>query len=58
MTPIAAYYVMVLSDLEREARDARSRYEVIVPKRSLLARIVDALETLVGFGRPATTQPV
>jgi hypothetical protein len=58
MTPIAAYYVMVITDLEREARASHERYAVIVPKRSLLERIVAGLENLVGFGRPATTQPI
>ena len=55
MTPIAAYYVMVVNDLERERR--APRYDSIVPKTSLFARIVNALETLVSLGRPATTQP-
>ena len=58
MTPIAAYYVMVITDLEREARAEHDRYAVIVPKRSILERVVAALESLVGFGRPATTQPI
>jgi hypothetical protein len=58
MTPIAAYYVMVITDLEREARAAHDRYAVIVPKRSILERIAAALESLVGFGRPTTTQPI
>jgi hypothetical protein len=56
MTPIAAYYVMVVTDLERERRSPR--YDSIVPKPSLLARIARALETFVSLGRPATTQPV
>jgi hypothetical protein len=55
MTPIAAYYVMVASDHEREMRP---RYESIVPRPSLASRIVSALETLVRLGRPATTQPI
>ena len=58
MTPIAAYYVMVITDLEREARASHDRYAVIAPKRSLIARIVEGLESLVGLGRPATTQPI
>lgn len=56
MTPIAAYYVMVATDLERRHRT--HRYNSIVPRQSLLARIVAGLEMLVGLGRPATTQPV
>jgi hypothetical protein len=56
MTPIAAYYVMVATDHEREMR--RSRFESIVPRPSLASRIVNALESLVRLGRPATTQPI
>ena len=56
MSPIAAYYVMVVSDLENEKRTPR--YDSIAPKQSLAARIVAALEALVNLGRPATTQPV
>jgi hypothetical protein len=56
MTPIAAYYVMVISDHERETR--RPRYDSIVPRPSLASRIVAALETMVRLGRPATTQPI
>jgi hypothetical protein len=55
MTPIAAYYVMVASEHEREMRP---RHESIVPRPSLASRIVSALETLVRLGRPATTQPI
>jgi hypothetical protein len=54
MTPIAAYYVMVASEHEREMRP---RYKSIVPRLSLASRIVSALEALVRLGRPATTQP-
>jgi hypothetical protein len=56
MTPIAAYYVMVVSDHEREMR--HPRYDSIAPRPSLASRIVTALETLVRLGRPATTQPI
>jgi hypothetical protein len=56
MTPIAAYYVMINTDLERESK--KQHYAVVVPRESLLARIVNALETLVRLGRPATTQPI
>jgi hypothetical protein len=55
MTPIAAYYVMLLADHERTLRSPR--FDSIVPKVSLAARIVAALEVLVRLGRPATTQP-
>jgi len=55
MTPIAAYYVMVASEHEREMRP---RHESLVPRPSLAIRIVSALETLVRLGRPATTQPI
>jgi hypothetical protein len=56
MTPIAAYYVMVVTDHEREMRPAR--HESIAPRPSLASRIVTALETMVRLGRPATTQPI
>jgi hypothetical protein len=55
MTPIAAYYVMVVTDHERELRTPR--YDVVVTRPSRLARIVAALETLVRLGRPAVAQP-
>ncbi len=56
MSPIAAYYVMVVSDLENEKRTPK--YATPAPKQSRAARLVAALETLVNLGRPATTQPV
>jgi len=56
MTPIAAYYVLVMTDNERELR--RPRYDSTVPGTSIVSRIVTALEALVRLGRPATTQPV
>jgi hypothetical protein len=56
MTPIAAYYVMVATDNERELR--RPKYRTPAPKPSRLARIADALEGLVTLGRPSTTQPI
>ena len=56
MTPIAAYYVMVATDHEREMRPAR--HESIAPRPSRVCLIVSALEALVRLGRPATTQPI
>ena len=56
MTPIAAYYVMVITDLDRQSRD--HELAVRAPRPSLAARISAALETLVRLGRPATTQPI
>jgi hypothetical protein len=56
MTPIAAYYVMVSTDYEREMR--QPRFEKVVARPSRSSRIVTALETLVRLGRPATTQPI
>jgi len=56
MHPLAAYYVMIMTDRVREL--SRPRYESIVPRTSRLNRIAGALETLVRLGRPATTQPV
>jgi hypothetical protein len=55
MTPIAAYYVLVMTDNERQMR--RARHDSTVPGASLASRIVAALESLVRLGRPATTQP-
>lgn len=56
MTPIAAYYVMINTDLERALR--MQRHDSIASKASFLARVVEGLETLVRLGRPATTQPI
>jgi hypothetical protein len=56
MTPIAAYYVMVVADHERAIR--KPRYDSIVPKVSLVERIVAGLEALLRLGRPATTYPI
>ena len=56
MTPIAAYYVMIVADHERAQR--RPRYDSIVPQASFASRIVSALEYLVRLGRPANTQPI
>ena len=56
MTPLAAYYVMIVTDHERQQR--RPRDESVVPRTSLASRIVAALENLVRLGRPATTQPI
>jgi hypothetical protein len=56
MTPIAAYYVMIVTDHENARRTRR--YESIVPRRSLVERIVDALETLVRLGRSTSAQPI
>jgi len=56
MSPIAAYYVMIATENDRQAR--RPRYEAIVPKVSFVERITTALETLVRLGRPSTVQPV
>ncbi len=57
MTPIAAYYVMIAT--ERELLDRQHRYQVAAaPRKSIAARIVAALETLVALGRPTTTQPI
>jgi hypothetical protein len=56
MHPLAAYYVMIMTDRERELR--RPHHETIVPRTSLASRISHALETLVRLGRPTTTQPI
>jgi hypothetical protein len=56
MTPIAAYYVLVMTDHEHEIR--RPRSDSTVSGASLASRIVAALESLLRLGRPATTQPI
>ena len=56
MTPLAAYYVMIATERDRELR--RPRYDSIVPRTSLVGRIARALETFVNLGRPTTTQPI
>ena len=56
MTPIAAYYVMINTDSQRESQT--QRYDSVAPKPSFVARLVNALETLVRLGRPATTLPI
>jgi hypothetical protein len=56
MTPIAAYFVMITTDHEREQR--RPKHRTSAPKPSLVARIAEALEALVMLGRPSTTQPI
>jgi hypothetical protein len=56
MHPLAAYYVMIMIDRERELR--RPHYESIVPRTSLASRIANAIETFVRLGRPTTTQPI
>ena len=56
MTPIAAYYVMVATDHDRNSH--RSEFRAAAPRRSLAERIGAALETLVRLGRPAVTQPI
>ena len=54
MTPIAAYYVMVATDVANEA--GKPRYDSIVPKVSVATRLVRALESLARLGRPAVAQ--
>jgi hypothetical protein len=56
MTPIAAYYVMIVTDHQRATE--RPRYDSPVPSTSRFERVVAALETLVRLGRPVSTQPV
>ena len=56
MTPIAAYYVLVVTDLDRADREPR--HHAVVPRRSRLERIAEALETLFRLGRPTVTQPI
>ena len=56
MTPIAAYFVMTMTDAERETR---ARNESKTPRPTTLAeRVAAALEALVRLGRPATVQPI
>ena len=55
MTPIAAYYVMIATDVARDAQTPR--YDSNVRKPSRFARIGHTLGLLVALGRPVTTQP-
>ena len=55
MTPLAAYYVLIATDHERQRRP---RHDAVQPRPTRASRIVTALETLVRLGRPATTQPI
>lgn len=55
MTPIAAYRVMVASDLEREAR--RTSFRAPAARVSLGTRVSRGLETFARFGRPVTAHP-
>jgi hypothetical protein len=54
MTPVAAYYMLIAMEPEH-ARPAR--YAVEAPRRSAVARIADALTTLLTRGRTAAAQP-
>jgi hypothetical protein len=55
MSPIAAYYVMLLteSDRDRQARPVRT-----AARKPRASRITLALEALGRLGRPSTTQPI
>jgi hypothetical protein len=55
MQSIAAYYVIVASDLARESRTPR--YEVVASRRSLRARLATALRTLVRPVRATASSP-
>ena len=57
MTPVAAYYVLIVTDQTRAAERTRP-YEAPVPRKSVIERVAFALEMLVSMGRPATTQPI
>jgi hypothetical protein len=56
MTPIAAYYVMIATERELEAR--KPRHQFSAPRRSLIERVSAALESLINLGRPTTAQPI
>ena len=56
MTPIAAYYVMIAT--ERELADRKPRHQFVAHRRSLVARVAAALESLFTLGRPSTVQPI
>ena len=57
MTPVAAYYVLIVTDQTRTA-ERTQRYDSPVPRKSVIERVAYALEMLVSMGRPATTQPI
>ena len=56
MHPLAAYYVMIVTEREREL--SHPHYESIPRRTSLVSRIAYALETFFRLGRPATIQPI
>jgi hypothetical protein len=55
MSPIAAYYVMAATDREVAARP---QHHHAIPRRSLLERVANALESLFSLGRPTSAQPI
>jgi len=57
MNPIAAYHVMLFTEIEREESARKRRFDSPEPKVSRIEKIAVALETLVRLGRPATTLP-
>jgi hypothetical protein len=57
MNPIAAYHVMLFTEIERETSARKRQYDAAAPKMSRIEKVAQALETLVRLGRPATTQP-
>ena len=58
MSPIAAYYVMVMTDRDRERPVVPTTRPSPTTGASRGSRIVVALELLVRLGRPSTTQPI
>ena len=58
MSPIAAYYVMVMTDRDRERPVVPTTRPAPTTGASRGSRIVVALELLVRLGRPSTTQPI
>jgi hypothetical protein len=55
MTPIAAYFMMIATDLETERRTAQPH--AVGRRQSRLTRLGNALEEMLRLGRPTTTQP-
>jgi hypothetical protein len=57
MQSVAAYYVLVATDLLADQRAANRRFDVPAPRRSLVARLGLALECLTRRGGRSAAQP-
>jgi hypothetical protein len=58
MQSVAAYYVLVATDLANEQRADARRLATPAPRRSRIERLTTVLETLFRFGSPTVSQPI